>query len=218
MGGSFLENFWYMDKMNLEENPVKIMKYRRFLLFALLISGVVFLMIRKSYADPLEALHGALPGQIMGWTAEPEDRYFDKETIFDYINGTGEVYRAYNLQRCLSRRYTTPKGPPIVLDIFYMGSSEDAFGVFTHDQDGEALDVGQGALYRSGWLSFWKDRSSSPYTRKRKQPPRKRLSEGWARWWLRSSPPKVPNPGSFRICPLKGFNPTASDTFTTTLY
>jgi hypothetical protein len=39
-----------------------------------------------------------------------------------------------------------------------MASSEDAFGVFTHDQDGEALDVGQGALYRSGWLSFWKDR------------------------------------------------------------
>jgi hypothetical protein len=158
MGGFFLEDIWYMDKMNLEENPVKIMKYGRFLLIALLIGSSVFLMIRKSYAEPLEVLHGVLPGQIMGWTAEPEDRYFDKETIFDYINGAGEVYRAYNLQRCLSRRYTTPKGPPIVLDIFYMGSSEDAFGVFTHDQDGEVLDVGQGALYRYGWLSFWKDR------------------------------------------------------------
>ena len=129
-----------------------------FLLIALLIGGSVLLMMQKAYADSIDVLHRALPGQIKGWTAEPGDRFFDSETIFDYINGAGEVYRAYNLQRCLSRRYTNPKGPPIVLDIFYMGSSEDAFGVFTHDQDGEALDVGQGALYRSGWLSFWKDR------------------------------------------------------------
>jgi hypothetical protein len=45
-----------------------------------------------------------------------------------------------------------------MLDIFDMGSSEDAFGVFTHDQDGKSVDVGQGALRRHGWLSFWKDR------------------------------------------------------------
>jgi len=115
-------------------------------------------VIRKSHADFLGVLHAALPDQIKAWIAEPEDRIFDDETIFDYIDGAGELYRAYNMRKCLSRRYTAPKGPPIMLDIFEMGSSEDAFGVFTHDQDGQALDVGQGALYRSGWLSFWKDR------------------------------------------------------------
>ncbi|MBC8458050.1 MAG: hypothetical protein H8D67_08660 [Deltaproteobacteria bacterium] len=125
----------------------------------LLICGPVFLMIRKSHADPLDALHAVLPQKIKGWKAvKEEDRSFDSVTIFDYIDGAGEVYRAYNMQRCLSRRYTTSNGPPIVMDIFDMGSSEDAFGVFTHDQDGEALDTGQGALYRPGWLSFWKDR------------------------------------------------------------
>ncbi len=128
-------------------------------LTALLVCGVVLLMIRNSHADPLDVLHASLPEQIKGWKAVPgEDRSFDRETIFDYIDGAGEVYRAYNMRRCLSRRYTTPKGPPIVLDIFDMGSSEDAFGVFTHDQDGEATDMGQGALYRPAWLSFWKDR------------------------------------------------------------
>ena len=135
--------------------PTKALLY---FLFLLLIGSLGILMIRESYADSLEVLHGALPDKIHGWTVEPEDRFFDSETIFDYINGAGEVYRAYNLKRCLYRRYTTPKGPPIVLDIFYMGCSEDAFGIFAHDQDGEALDVGQGALYRYGWLSFWKDR------------------------------------------------------------
>jgi hypothetical protein len=62
------------------------------------------------------------------------------------------------MQRCLSRRYVTDQGPAIILDIFEMASSYDAFGVFTHDPDGEELPVGQGAVYRSGWLGFWKDR------------------------------------------------------------
>lgn len=133
-------------------------KTRPLLLTAALIGGVSILMIQESYADPLRVLHVALPKKIEGWSAAPNDRFFDDETIFDYIDGAGEVYRAYNMRKCLSRRYTTPNGPAIVLDIFDMRSSEDAFGVFTHDQDGEPLDVGQGGLYRSGWLSFWKDR------------------------------------------------------------
>jgi len=130
------------------------------LLAALLISGPVMLMIQITHADALslDSLHAALPDRVNGWTVKPGDRFFDKETIFSYINGAGEVYRAYNMKMCLSRRYTTPNGPAIVLDIFDMGSSEDAFGIFTHDQDGEELDLGQGALYRPGWLSFWKDR------------------------------------------------------------
>ena len=124
----------------------------------LLISCSVLLMIEKLHADSLEVLHADLPDQINGWSAEPEDSFFDSETIFDHIDGAGEVYRAYKMKKCLSRRYTIPAGPGIVLDIFDMGSSEDAFGVFTHDQDGEPLDMGQDSLYRSGWLSFWKHR------------------------------------------------------------
>jgi hypothetical protein len=115
-------------------------------------------MTPASYADTLQKLRAGLPEQIKGWTVKTEDRIFDEKTIFDYINGAGEVYRAYNMRQCLSRRYTTSKGPAIVLDIFDMGSSKDAFGVFTHDTDGEVVNVGQDARYRPGWLSFWKDR------------------------------------------------------------
>jgi hypothetical protein len=94
----------------------------------------------------------------MGWTAGPDDRFFDPKTIFSYIDGAGEVYKAYNMRRCLSRRYTHPEGPTIIMDIFDMGSSEDAFGVFTHDTAGEMLNIGQDARMRPGWLSFWKNR------------------------------------------------------------
>jgi len=137
---------------------VFLMKALFLFLPALLIGGSELLMIQETYAGSLEDLQAALPVRIMDWKTGSDDRFYNNKTIFDYIDGAGEVYRAYNMRMCLSRRYTIPKGPAIVLDIFDMGSSEDAFGVFTHDQDGEAMDVGQGALYRPGWLSFWKDR------------------------------------------------------------
>ncbi len=117
---------------------------------------VVLSMLSSAYASPIESLRRALPERIEAWERGGEDRFYDNQTIFEYIDGAGEVYRAYNMKSCLSRRYVTPKGPAIILDIFDMGTSNDAFGVFTHDQDGEPLDVGQGALYRAGWLSFWK--------------------------------------------------------------
>ncbi len=134
------------------------MKAVFFFLICLLMGISMPCIIQKSHADSLKMLLEALPGHIEGWTAEPGDRFFDDKTIFDYINGTGEVYRAYNMLKCLSRRYINPHGPPIVLDIFHMGSSEDAFGVFTHDQDGETIQTGQDGLYQHGWLRFWKGR------------------------------------------------------------
>jgi hypothetical protein len=62
------------------------------------------------------------------------------------------------MRHCFSRRYSTSDGPAIILDIFDMGTSKDAYGVFTHDTDGEVLAVGQDARFRPGWLSFWKHR------------------------------------------------------------
>jgi hypothetical protein len=131
---------------------------RTFFIAAWITGGLGLMMTQECNAVSLQVLGSALPEVINGWRAEPPDRFFDGKTIFDYIDGAGEVYRAYNMHGCLSRRYTTPNGPSIVLDIFDMGSSEDAYGVFTHDQEGESLGVGQEALYKAGWLRFWKDR------------------------------------------------------------
>jgi hypothetical protein len=111
-----------------------------------------------SHADPLQELTASLPRQVMGWAVEGEDRFFNDQTIFEYIDGSGEVYRAYNLGQCLARTYSKAGSPGIVLDVFDMGTSADAFGVFTHDTDGEAIAIGQDARWRTGWLSFWKDR------------------------------------------------------------
>ncbi|MBC8246764.1 MAG: hypothetical protein H8E81_04190 [Deltaproteobacteria bacterium] len=123
------------------------------------IAGIIALMMTSSAtADSFRALQESLPKKINGWKASTEDHIYNEKSIFEYINGAAEVYRAYNMKQCLARRYSIEKGPAIVLDIFDMGSPQDAFGVFTHDTDGIAVAVGQEGRYRPGWLSFWKHR------------------------------------------------------------
>jgi hypothetical protein len=100
-----------------------------------------------------------LPGQAGAWRAVDEGVGYDAGTIFQYIDGHAEVYLAYGMKTCRARRYVGPEGEgDLLLDLFEMTSPADAYGVFTHDQDGEAVLIGQGALFRYGWLSFWKGR------------------------------------------------------------
>jgi hypothetical protein len=107
--------------------------------------------------DDAGSIRKALPLKADGWRAVDEGDVYDTESIYSYIDGHAEVYMAYGMVQCLSRRYSGPEGEPdIVLDLFEQASPADAFGVFTHDRDGEEIDIGQGGLFRHGWLSFWK--------------------------------------------------------------
>ncbi|HPW18418.1 MAG TPA: hypothetical protein PLP83_08560, partial [Candidatus Aminicenantes bacterium] len=97
------------------------------------------------------------PATVGPWLSEA-DRVYGPETVFGYIDGAGEVYRSYNMRLLVARRFHKDGRPDIVVDAFDMGAPEDAFGVFTHDLDGDDAGVGQGSVYKAGLLAFWKDR------------------------------------------------------------
>jgi len=99
-----------------------------------------------------------LPQEIRGWKADGQDKVYTRQNIFDYMDGGGEIYLAYDFQRLLAREYARPAAPRIVAEVYEMASSTDAYGVFTHDTDGQPVLVGQGALYSPGLLRFWKNR------------------------------------------------------------
>lgn len=105
-----------------------------------------------------QELASYLPREIHGWQAEGEDVLYDPQTIFNYIDGAGEVYRSYNFRLLLARRYAKEGKSALIVDLFEMRTSADAFGVFTHDLTGEDVKIGQGSTYKGGLLSFWKDR------------------------------------------------------------
>ena len=134
-------------------------KFASFFRFFFTVTAIgILIMPFNSHSAAFEDLQSGLPRRIMTWTPASSDRIYTPQTIFGYINGGAEIYRAYSMRNCLSRRYTTTGGPDIILDIFDMGSSEEAYGVFTHDTSGDAVDIGQDGRIRPGWLNFWKDR------------------------------------------------------------
>jgi hypothetical protein len=100
----------------------------------------------------------ALPLEISGWKTGREDQVFTRDDVFDYMNGGGEIYLAYDFQFVLVREYVRDDAPSFVAEIYQMSSSEDAFGVFTHDTDGDEVELAQGAIYAAGLLRLWKNK------------------------------------------------------------
>jgi hypothetical protein len=54
------------------------------------------------------------------------------------------------------RRYLKGDNPPVIVELFDLGSSRDAFGIFTFETGGEEAGVGQDSDYGGGLLRFWK--------------------------------------------------------------
>jgi hypothetical protein len=83
---------------------------------------------------------------------------YTPENLSSYIDGGAELYISYNFKNALSLKYVDPAENEITVDIFDMGTSFDAFGVFAHTREAIETDFGQGSEYAAGLLTFWKDR------------------------------------------------------------
>jgi len=100
-----------------------------------------------------------LPAEVQGFEPGGRDGVYNSDTLFELINGGAEVYRALNVQTVLSRRYVKDGAPGIIVDVFDMGSSQDAFGAYHYDMREEKdAGIGQESEYAGGALHFWKDR------------------------------------------------------------
>lgn len=103
-------------------------------------------------------LYTSVPEEINGWVKFGQDEIYDRETLYDYMNGGAEVYLAFDFQKVFVRKYTGPDNNEVSLDIYDMGSSSEAFGIFSCDREDEEIGIGQGSEYGPGLLRFWKDK------------------------------------------------------------
>jgi hypothetical protein len=107
-------------------------------------------------------VRGFLPDAPEGWSKSGAAEIYNRLDIFDYIDGGAELYLAYDFQRVAVQKYI-PKSQKsdeeksITVEIWQMKTPEDAFGVFSIDQEGEKAPIGQRGIYDAGCLRFWKN-------------------------------------------------------------
>ncbi len=104
--------------------------------------------------------YSSIPENAWNWVAQEDgDAFYDQESLHNYMDNEGELYSAYRFHTAFVRRYQNVDDPDeeIVLDVYDMGSSEEAFGIFSCEREDRDVGVGQGSEYGDGLLRFWKD-------------------------------------------------------------
>jgi len=120
-----------------------------------LLAGSILAALGAGHPDM--DLAGLLPQEISGWRARGGDEVYTAETLYTYIDGAAEVYRALNVRRVLARQYAKESEPDLIVDVFEMRSSQDAFGAYHHDlRTGPGAGFGQESELQGNAVAFWK--------------------------------------------------------------
>lgn len=130
-------------------------------LFSFFIVGAL-LMTTESSALSVEKdgrraeMKRLLPLKVGDYKTDGKDEFYDRQTAFRYMDGAAEFYRSYDFKLLMVRRYLKAGHPSLLVELFDMGSSEDAFGIFSYQTEEEEVGIGQGSDYGGGLLRFWK--------------------------------------------------------------
>ncbi len=108
----------------------------------------------------MSGFYRSLPEQVQGWRKAGPDETYDRRTLFDYIDGGAELYLTYDFRNVFVRRYQREGStePEIVLDVYDMGTADEAFGIFSAECEDEPVGIGRDSEYGGGLLRFWKSR------------------------------------------------------------
>jgi len=112
-----------------------------------------------------------LPKTVGVWNGPESPRIINSKNIFKYMNGAGELYLGYRFRHLEVFDYTSADQGNILVELYFMESPDDAFGLLSLDWGGEPVyfDGAPGtisnqyftastrALYGGGLMRLWSD-------------------------------------------------------------
>ncbi len=121
---------------------------------------ILFSFCLVSSADELTTEH-MLP-EIEGWHLSESPRFYDKDNLYEYIDGNCELYFSYGFVKLLNAFYrnSVDSSQEISVDIYDMGKSLNAFGVYSSmiHPDYDFDQIGNEAVISSQEIRFWQNR------------------------------------------------------------
>ncbi len=145
-----------------------------------------------------------IPQEMHDWKSAGKDETYDRNTIFRYIDGGGELFRSYGFRELIVRRFTKTDQPDIVVELYDMGSSQDAYGIFSYERESESIGVGQGSEYGTGSVRFWKGNLFVSLFAEQETPPVKQTLLDLARAIAKAIPSLGAKPRLVSYLPTKG--------------
>ena len=112
-----------------------------------------------------------LPKTVGVWNRPDAPRLINSKNIFKYMNGAGELYLGYRFRHLEVFDYTSADQGNILVEVYFMESPDDAFGLLSLDWGGEpvtfdgsavtkssqSFTASTRALYGGGLLRLWSD-------------------------------------------------------------
>ncbi len=173
--------------MNLERdsrsrnNTLKHISTQSRLFFILCFYLLFFLLIFTMPAQTggkMQQSKPTLPKTIGLWTRPDSPQLITAKNIFNYMDGAGELYIGYRFERLEAYEYEAQNQNNILVEIYFMKTSDDAFGLLSLDWGGESVELAGApvdsnklllakatpessswprALYGEGLLRLWSD-------------------------------------------------------------
>jgi len=108
---------------------------------------VLFAMVSIAGAQGAVEKFLPTPSCFEGWNMDGKVILYDKDTLFERINGESELYFPYGFTVLAYARYESKRDPNIAIDadIYSMGSLLDAFGMFANYRKKDSIDIAAGA-------------------------------------------------------------------------
>ena len=107
------------------------------------------------------SLAGVFPGAdaIPGWTSSGEVEVFDRENLYDLVDGQADAFFVYGFEQVAVRNYENAEGAALSVEIWQLATPADAYGLFTASIAGEPVAAGNDGDADPGrrWI-FWQDR------------------------------------------------------------
>ncbi len=116
-----------------------------------------------------ETIVNQLPKRVGAWTRGDVPRRIESKGIFEYMDGGGELYLGYRFKFLEVHEYASANEENILVELYWMESADDAYGLLSGDWGGDAVDLSapaaattnppaadeSRALYGAGLLRIW---------------------------------------------------------------
>ena len=104
---------------------------------------------------------------VVGWTPAGELRVYERENLYDMVDGQADGFFVYGFEQVAAQRYQDAAGAVLEVDIWQVATPADAYGLFTAGLAGQpatvcpsqgSADCYEGDADPGRRLAFWQDR------------------------------------------------------------